>query len=94
MEVTGCAIIVVGQVVWSVHRRAQPWQTSHSITAEVLGRPYTPYFLVFGRHPRLAIDVYLGVELEGEGESLTEYVQEIKNRLRYAYELASKEAIN
>ena len=54
---------------------------------------YTPYYLVFGRHPRLAIDVYLGVEPEGEGGSLTEYVKKMEERLKYAYELASKEAI-
>ena len=48
---------------------------------------------MFGRHPRLAIDVYLGVEPEGEGESLIEYVPKMKDRLKYAYELASKEAI-
>ena len=28
---------------------------------------YSPYFLMFGRHPRLAIDAYLGLSLEPEG---------------------------
>ena len=51
---------------------------------------YTPYFLMFGRHPRLAIDVFLGLPDTYQGS-----VQEVKERLACAYKAAneaSKEA--
>jgi len=50
---------------------------------------YSPYFLMFGRHPRLAIDAFLGLP----GDSLTankqlEYVNKLRHRLRSAYDKA------
>ena len=45
---------------------------------------YTPYFLMFGRPPRLAIDVFLGLPDTYQGS-----VQEIKQRLATAYKAAN-----
>ena len=55
---------------------------------------YTPHFLMFGRHPRLAIDAFLGIEPDkctGKMSKST-YVSKLKARLNFAYRIASKEA--
>ena len=54
---------------------------------------YSPFYLMFGRHPRLPVDVALGIVPEdGKDESLPAYVQNFKERLSYAYDIASTEA--
>ena len=53
---------------------------------------YTPYELMFGRLPKLSIDVYLGVQGKKTGEEYCEYVEKLRQRLKYAYETASKQA--
>lgn len=53
---------------------------------------HSPFFLMFGRHPRLPIDAILGVP-EGEEETgYSEYVENLKQRLQQAYDLAGEEA--
>lgn len=51
---------------------------------------HSPFFLMFGRHPRLPVDVFLGVETEEETTSMDEYVASLRRRLDYAYDLASQ----
>ncbi len=47
----------------------------------------TPYYLMFGREPRLPIDFVLGVEAEEEGESsVEEWVREHQELLEGAYD--------
>ncbi|XP_070573181.1 uncharacterized protein [Ptychodera flava] len=54
---------------------------------------YAPYYLMFGRHPRLPIDVYLGLEPEGDlPNTYGEYAQDLRDRLDCAYTIASKAA--
>ena len=55
---------------------------------------YSPYFLMFGRHPRLAIDAYLGMSLPEESAIVSQdhYATKLKKRLQFAYKVASKEA--
>ncbi|XP_060073436.1 uncharacterized protein LOC132553223 [Ylistrum balloti] len=51
---------------------------------------FTPYFLMFGRNPRLPIDLAFGVDNTGvSSRSMTTYVDSLKDRLSKAYELAS-----
>ena len=49
----------------------------------------SPFFLMFGRHPRLPVDLILGTEPKQEEQSYPKYVAELKERLSAAYRLAS-----
>lgn len=49
---------------------------------------HTPFYLMFGRQPRLAIDVFLGLDPD-----YTSSVESIKQRLEAAYKAASEAAI-
>ncbi len=54
---------------------------------------YSPFYLMFGRHPRLPIDIIMGIELEErEVQSTVRYVEELQEKLKYAYDTAEKES--
>ena len=54
---------------------------------------FSPYFLMFGRHPRLAVDAFLGLTPDAlSSTSKTEYVRKLKERLDFAYVKAAEEA--
>ena len=51
---------------------------------------YTPFELMFGRKPRLPVDVAMGLEQEqDEMQSYPQYVVSLKERLQLAYEAAA-----
>lgn len=52
----------------------------------------TPYYLMFGRHPRLAVDAFLGVDPGPVKPSARSYVTDLKERLAFAYKTAEKES--
>ena len=53
---------------------------------------YSPYFLMFGRHPRLA-NAFLGLSSEDELITSREhYATKLKKRLQFPYKTASREA--
>lgn len=48
---------------------------------------------MFGRHPKLAIDAFLGVDPNAEiGKNKTEYIKKLHSRLDFAYSKATEEA--
>ena len=53
---------------------------------------FSPFFLMFGRHPRWAIDAFLGIRSSEERKSNQDYADKLKNRLSDAYKCASEEA--
>ena len=51
----------------------------------------SPYFIMFGREPHLPIDISFGLNRDKQSTtSLTKYVENMKERLRKSYELASE----
>ena len=54
---------------------------------------FSPFFLMFGRHPRLAVDAFLGIPQDAEAaKNHQDYVDRLRQRLTTAYEIASEEA--
>jgi transposase InsO family protein len=53
----------------------------------------SPYFLMFGRQPKLPIDLAFELITEKERKPHTTYIQEIRERLVQAYTLASEASI-
>ena len=53
---------------------------------------FSLFFLMFGIHPRLAIDVLLGTDPNGNNNktSMSTFVQNLRQRLRRAYDVAAK----
>lgn len=53
---------------------------------------FSPYYLFFGRHPRLPIDLAFGIDLgKRQGRSSRQYVEGLKDSLRHAYRMASEQ---
>ncbi len=53
---------------------------------------YTPYELMYGRQPRLPVDLAFGLPVNGSTKSHSQYVRDLKEGLRESYEIAIKNA--
>ena len=47
---------------------------------------------MFGREPRLPIDLAFGIETSKESKNMTKYVEELRDRLKKSYQLATEAA--
>ena len=56
--------------------------TRHSSTG------YSPYYLLFGREPHLAIDCMLGIDTKRDGPTYKEFVSKWKEQMEQAYAIA------
>ena len=54
---------------------------------------FSPFYLMFGRHPRLAIDAFLGIDQnQVKSSDRSEYAKQLRRRLDFAYKASSEEA--
>ena len=62
--------------------------TPHSVTH------LSPYFLMFGRHPNLPLDIVMDLQrnTDLESSSVPQYVKNLRNSLKHAYEMAKVSA--
>ena len=51
---------------------------------------YSPFYLMFGREPRLPIDLAFGVNTNKQHHSLTSYAEGLRKRLQESYEIATE----
>ena len=52
---------------------------------------FSPYYLFFGRHPRLPIDAVFGINLNGGRQTTRQYVKDLKQKLGEAYGYAAEQ---
>ena len=53
----------------------------------------SPFFLIFGLHPRIAVDAFLGDQVSDiSNTEVSVYIYKLKNRLAFAYKTASAAA--
>ena len=53
---------------------------------------FYPYMLLFGREPRLPVDLAFGINTRSEETSYTEYVSDLQNKIKDAFQMANKNA--
>ena len=57
-------------------------------TSSVTG--FSPYFLIYGRQPKLPIDIEYGVTLDESYNDCKSYADKLQHRLKWAYEAPQK----
>ena len=51
---------------------------------------FSPYFLMYGRKPKLPLDLYFGLQTDRCASPSTKFVQQLKSRLQWAYGTAQR----
>ena len=67
-------------------------QAYNATKSEATG--FSPHFLMFGTHPRLSVDAYLGLDpMDTDASSNPKsYAKKLRTRLKFAYDVAAKAA--
>nr|KAG5692917.1 hypothetical protein BaRGS_031421 [Batillaria attramentaria]KAG5699313.1 hypothetical protein BaRGS_004250 [Batillaria attramentaria] len=73
------------------HKYVAPLVHAYNCTKHE-GTGYAPYFLMFGRHPRLPVDLVFGLNRNDDSRNHTTYVTELKRRLQESYKMAASAA--
>ena len=87
-------ISMLGTLPSHAKRNWQEWITTLTHAYNCTVSPvtgFTPYFLMFGRNPKLPLDIDLGIStMEQEVTSQQNYAQKLYSRLQWAYERAQE----
>ena len=76
---------------WTGSPMSRPFPM-HIMLQAMTAHGFHHFFLLFGRHPRLAVDAFLGLPQDTETvKGHKDYVDRLKQRLATAYEAASDE---
>ena len=86
-------INMLGTLPNSAKKKWQIWiptlvHAYNCTTSGVTG--YSPYFLIYGRQPRLPIDIEYGVLLPDSYMDCKTYAEKLEHRLQWAYQAAQK----
>ena len=80
------------KVEWRKHIKALTHAYNCTIN-ETTG--YSPYYLMFGRHARLPIDVAFGIDPEARcNQTTSQYISDLRSRLKQAYDVARANAVS
>ena len=87
-------ISMLGTLPSHAKKNWQEWITTltHAYNCTVLlVTGFSPYFLMFGRNPKLPLDIDLGIPtIEQESTSQQNYAQNLYSRLQWAYQRAQE----
>ena len=73
---------------WTIHVNMLTY-AYNCMRSNVTG--FSPYYLLYGRHPLLPIDIEFGVMTPDLSETVTlKYVEELQRRLEYAFRKAQQ----
>ena len=76
------------KVEWTIHVNMLTY-AYNCMRSNVTG--FSPYYLLYGRHPLLPIDIEFGVMTPDLSETVTlKYVKELQRRLEYAFRKAQQ----
>ena len=84
---------MLGTLLRSAKKNWQEWvpilvHAYNCTTSGVTG--FSPYFLIYGRQPRLPIDIEYGVVLDDRYHDCKTYAEKLQHRLQWAYQAAQK----
>ena len=85
---------MLGTLPHHAKKNWQEWITTLTHAYNCTASPVTgfsPYFLMFGRNPKLPLDIDLGIPtMEQEPTSQQNYAQKLYSRLQWAYQKAQE----
>ena len=69
------------------------WKEHVSTMTQAYNKRYSPVYVIFGRHPRLAIDTFLGLQdRDKKPKHHKNYAEQLKGRMAMTYKEAGIQA--